>query len=372
MAEPARKSNPATTPAVTLRLWRSAARNSRHCQRQARNALFTALVGFVAAQLALSLVIACWLPQLRDPLFWTKLFRFQGRLASSPRSLSIACFGSSRTIYGLPGQVVEQTLAQELERDVVVGNLGVWGAGPIAQRLHIERLLASGVLPDVIVLEILPVHFTAAPQPQELLLFPEQDQSWQDRKLLAGFGKPPDAEWWSTVLLPAYHQRATIMSKLYPSLLQPIYRRDWGQAGDDTGWEPLKGSGQSPAVLAATRGEFEPKLAQLAPGGLPARAFAETLTLARQAGCAVVVVFMPEGPAMRSWYRPESAGQLEQLVRTECARVGASVIDARAWLPEESFRDSHHLYPPGAAEFGQRFGAALAARLHGQARRTDK
>jgi hypothetical protein len=174
-----------------------------------------------------------------------------------------------------------------------------------------------------------------------------------------------ESDWWQSVLLPAHWQKAAILSGISEGLLPITQRVDCGRSTDVTGWEPLKGAGQSPEVLEATRQEYQSRLAGLRVGGYPCRAFEELLALAQREGLRVCVVMMPEGPAMRSWYVAEPRRQLEEFVQATCARHDAALIDARDWLPEESFRDSHHLYPPGAQQFSRQLGAELARQLAG-------
>ena len=43
----------------------------------------------------------------------------------------------------------------------------------------------------------------------------------------------------------------------------------------------------------------------------------------------------------------------------KCGRLDLTDFQAREWMPEEAFLDSHHLLPESAAQFSRRLGAAL-------------
>jgi hypothetical protein len=72
---------------------------------------------------------------------------------------------------------------------------------------------------------------------------------------------------------------------------------------------------------------------------------------------------MPEGPAFRSWYGPGAWPRVRGLVDGLGREFGARVIDARCWMPEDAFSDSHHLLPAPAAVFTARLGREAIAPL---------
>ena len=68
------------------------------------------------------------------------------------------------------------------------------------------------------------------------------------------------------------------------------------------------------------------------------------------------LVLMPEGPSFRALYPARAWPEVRAWVGSLSARQAAPLVDARAWLPEEEFLDSHHLLPGGAARFTRRLG----------------
>jgi hypothetical protein len=64
---------------------------------------------------------------------------------------------------------------------------------------------------------------------------------------------------------------------------------------------------------------------------------------------------MPESVEFRSWYTPETEAVAASLLADWEVSHGVSIINARTWLPDESFSDGFHLTPAGAVNFTARF-----------------
>jgi hypothetical protein len=103
------------------------------------------------------------------------------------------------------------------------------------------------------------------------------------------------------------------------------------------------------------REQFEVGLRQyhICPG--PDCALRELLALCRTEGIPAGLIVMPESSEHRSWYpaaaRAELAAYLDRLKR----EFHVPLIDARCWIADADFYDSHHLWPRGAATFTRRF-----------------
>ena len=87
------------------------------------------------------------------------------------------------------------------------------------------------------------------------------------------------------------------------------------------------------------------------------------LAVARHEGLVTALVLMPEGPAMRGWYRPAGWRDLRAYLDRLGRRFGVQLIDARAWVGEEDFTDSHHLAAAGARRFSARLGRDVLLHL---------
>ena len=84
------------------------------------------------------------------------------------------------------------------------------------------------------------------------------------------------------------------------------------------------------------------------------KAFCDTLALCRQYGIKTVILISPEGPAFRKLYCPEAQGRLARFLATSNGEEPLQIVDARRWLDEDDFIDSHHPTHQGAVKFTRR------------------
>jgi hypothetical protein len=125
-------------------------------KRRAWSSLVWGLAAFVALQLGLAAAVELWLPTLRDPFYAHKAARLKQRVSGGPQPFTVVMLGTSRTTYGLQGRRVEQALRRTHPGPVAVFNFGIPAAGPLTCRLTLERLLADGLRPDLVLIEVLP------------------------------------------------------------------------------------------------------------------------------------------------------------------------------------------------------------------------
>lgn len=325
--------------------------------------MLTALGCFVLAQLGLSLTVALWLPQLRDPNHALKADRLKQRMAGPERPLTVVMLGSSRTLYGLQGQSLETPLTRKMGRPVVMFNFGLSGAGPLTELLTLRRLLADGVRPDLLLVEVLPPllagqipfldampqrHPASSLRAQELSLVKRYGGSYQQGLRRA---------WGKCWLLPCYHHRFALVSSLFPSLLPYNDRLDGYRGINDSGDLPaMYKAAQRPVALAAAAREYETYLHGFRLGGGGPQALEELVQLCRREGVPVALVVMPEGPAFRSWYRGQSWREIQDFLAGLSRRYAVPVVNAHEWLAEDDFVDSHHMLPWGGARFSERLG----------------
>src|SRR5262249_33775514 len=139
--------------------WRLAVKNQNQRARttrrfnaqRARASLAWGLASFVLLQAALLAFIDDRMPELRDPEYGCKIVALRERLAEGPdRPVTIVMLGSSRTMFGLKGDRLEDPVSAEAGRRAVVFNFGTTGAGPFKNLMNLSRLLADGVRPDLL------------------------------------------------------------------------------------------------------------------------------------------------------------------------------------------------------------------------------
>jgi hypothetical protein len=335
--------------------------------RQARSELLWGLGAFAVLQLGLAAAIAGWLPQLRDPYYGEKLVRLLRRRDASPgRPLTVIMLGSSRTLYGLKAGSLEEELAAPLGRPVVCFNFGIPSAGPVTELLMLKRLQAEGIHPDLLLVEVLP-YLLAWPVPNQELEaggLPIDRLGWRDLPLLARYSGPGREalrrDWWQGELVPWHTHRLAILNRVAPRLL-PLDRRVDGFWSVDrsgylgTDWETL-----SPAVrrraLESARRECASSLTGFVPRGPASEGLREILAVCQGGRIPAALVLMPEGPEFRSWYPPGTWEQIQSYLDGLSRDWEVPLINAREWLAEDDFLDSHHMLARGAARFTERFG----------------
>jgi hypothetical protein len=117
-------------------------------------------------------------------------------------------------------------------------------------------------------------------------------------------------------------------------------------------------------------GAYRPVLEHFELGGPFCPAFRPLLERCRQEHIAAAFVLMPEAETFRALYSPQAWPQIERFLGELTAEYGTPVINARDWVHDTEFFDTHHLLPPGAEVFTRRLGRdAILPLLRSQAGR---
>ncbi len=344
---------------------------ARRLLRHARSDVVWALAGFAALQAGLAVAIARWLPELRHPAFGYKAKRLLARTAAPEPPFTVVMVGSSRTAYGLNGQRLEERYAVGLNRPLVVFNLGIPAGGAVTELLTLRRLLAAGVRPDHLLVEVMPVFLAGqAGAPREVDLLPPTCLHGDELGLAERFGVaggPARRAWWQAALVPAYGLRFNILSRVLPRWLPLHLRQNWAGATDVSGWRPYftnaAGRHDRARSIEIMREKFSPYLAGFRLGGPTCAALRELLGLCRAEGIPASLVLMPEGTDFRSWYTPRAWGQIQAFLDGLRAEFGVAVVNAREWVADDGFSDSHHLLEAGSTAFTDRLGDEVIRRL---------
>jgi hypothetical protein len=331
------------------------------------------VAAFLLGQLALGLAVERWLPAARDPEYAARAERLRARRAEAPGRPLVLVLGSSRVQLGLRAGALG---ADPDGRPTLVFNFGMPGAGAFLQAVCLRRLLAEGVRPDLLVLEVLPPMLNQpGPLPLEELWLSAARLRSSEAAFLRRYANDPSRslrQWLKARGLPCVWYQASLHDLIAPeagtigSVPERVRR-----TMDPYGWSPYPTEDVAPErrrwltdyaglQYASALGEF--RLAER-----PARALADTLALCRHEGIPVALLLMPEGPAFRARYTPSMRAGIDAHLRT----LGVPLIDARDWLAtDDAFLDSHHLLPRGAAAFTERFGReALGPLLRSRPRR---
>jgi hypothetical protein len=244
----------------------------------------------------------------------------------------------------------------------VAFNSALVGAGPLTELLCLHRLLRHGVRPAVLLVEILPSRLCQeGPFTEDALL--RGRLGWEDWPRLRGYLRRFEADfrWWRRhQMTPCYTQRFYLLSAVAPSWLPAPVRADgWWEYTDRTGWMARR-ENVSPAeyrhALDHARREVTPILRQFRLSAAPDRALREILHVCRREGIAPVLVLMPEGTEFQSWYPPAVRAAVETYVAGLSREYRVPLVDARSWVADDYFADSHHLLVRGAEVFTERLG----------------
>jgi hypothetical protein len=332
------------------------------------------VVTFLLVQAGLALSIETWLPQLRDTYYVDKGTRLRGRLADSPeRPFTMVMLGSSRTADAFQGTRLEQPLGNAVGRPAVAFNFGIFGAGPVVHLMNLKRLLADGLRPDLILVEVLPPLLTDKHGTAEVNRLSAARLYWDDLPVIESHG---DAEgrlrraWWLSLPTPCYSHRFSLVSSVSPGYLSHGYREDAFRNTDGSGWvippRPETTPERRSQNLEHSRREYACYLSDFHLGGPSCQALRDLLALCQREDIRAALVLMPEGDAFRSWYRPDDWRDIRAFLIDLCTEFAAPLINAREWCDEEDFADSHHLLPAAAARFTDRLGREALLPLVGQ------
>src|SRR5262249_16300465 len=149
----------------------------------------------------------------------------------------IVALGGSRVAMGFRPDLL--TACQPTNGQApVVFNFGLCQFGPVGELLCLRRLLAEGIRPDAVLVQVWPPFLPHPPQQADD--FPVQRLDHTDLRLVRRFATQPAAvnrAWWLGRLAPWFSQRLLLMNLWLPSWLDPARRVDiqWAEM-DRWGW----------------------------------------------------------------------------------------------------------------------------------------
>jgi hypothetical protein len=318
-----------------------------------------AVACFVLFQLAVIAFLEWEHPEFFDVKYGCRLTQLRSQLAHAPGRRLVVILGSSRAEQGFrPG------LLRPRPGDPVVFNLARGGSSPLLQLVTLRRLLADGVRPDCVFLEIFPPSLvepdTGATLPKVTLRdFPVMSRFPVSRDTYADFVRD------RVLLWPTY--RSSFLTRCAPDWLSPRggwLERLWDLRGGE--WQAIS-DGATPQErrerTADARRRYCRKLQNLHVAGGADHGLRGLLDLCREQGIGVVLFLMPESTEFRGWYPPPARERLSTYLASLRREYAVSLVDARGWLPDEDFWDGHHLLRDGAATFTRRFATEVVVPL---------
>jgi hypothetical protein len=333
-----------------------------------RAALGWGLAGFLTVQLALLAGTELFWPQLRDLEVSRKLTLLCER--RDPNRPLLLMLGSSRTLLGFEATACEG-LPDPDGQPLWAFNFGLTGAGPLRQWLTLQALLEQGHRPRRLLVEIMPplLNEPGAGRMSEEQWLVAARLPARDLARLGPYHSRRDRLWrrWiSAHLVPCYFQRYALLWELDESLVPAVPYVSTLAAMDERGW--IAGA---PAVFASQERswyeahehhEYSRAFTDYRVAAGAERALRDLLECCRREGIEAALVLMPEGTSFRALYTPAAEDRLQEFLTALAASFGTGWIDARDWVADGDFNDSHHLTAAGAQVFSRRLRAELDCR----------
>ena len=321
----------------------------------------------VAVQLVTGWAIHTDRVPLRDPLYLDKLARLRARPAFRPgtpaeqKPLTVVFVGSSRTLAGVDAGAVGPALSTRLGRPVEAFNFGTAGAGPVTCAVYLRRLLADGVKPDAVVIEVLPPLLAAQVDPPEARWLPVIRLRPDELPVVRGYGFPaptPAAHGYRGWLLPWHEYRMPLVDRYAGPLSLMPFPMGARQKNDGHGferWRETVPATDRLKMLERAKRQYAEYLDGYEPGGCGAAAVRDTLDACRAANVKAALLLAPESSEFRDWYPEPGRSRVVPLLAGLAREAGgAPLFDARDWLADELLGDGHHLTGTGADAFTAR------------------
>jgi hypothetical protein len=243
----------------------------------------------------------------------------------------------------------------------LVFNFGQPGAGPLLQWITLQRLRAGGIRPDRLLVEVMPAMLAECRTMADDLRV-DRLSAAELAALKAHHPNPSEMtrHWFEGRLAPIHTWRFALKSRSALRLLPIADRLDYLWNGlDQYGWMALRPDFFNPDArpkalkLALAQGDV---LSKFTITPFADQALRRLLDMCAGEHLAVQLLLMPEGEQYRRLYPPAVLDAIDTYVSDLCRDYGVAAIDARTWVAEDGFFDSHHLLPAGARAFSQRLG----------------
>jgi hypothetical protein len=337
-------------------------------------ALLWSVIGFAICQFGLAIGLDRRLAAVRDPLFAGQLHRLRVCQAQTPGRPLVLMLGSSRTFEGFlaarassicaGGEKSASGAAESFRTPTgassapLIFNFGLTSSFSLLELVYLNRLLAAGVRPDLLLVEVLPASLNKL---DGRLL----EEIWLDAGRLTAS---------ELALVQQYHtERRRLMRywcasrclacASYAGELQRhlgLNFSRWAEEPVDshgryTGWSGPVTPGERRWGAAVTRWQYRNSFGEFHLAEGSAQALRELLSCCRQERIPTTLVLMPEGPEFRSWYTPAMRQGLAAFLGELKQEYQMPIADAREWIGEDGFRDSNHLIGAGTVAFTDRF-----------------
>lgn len=332
----------------------------RSRRRRAAGAVGGGLALILAAQLVLGWAIDTERLPLRDPIYFDKLAIFRTHAAfhtpaPPQKPLTVLFIGSSRTLNAVDARTAGRLLTHNLGRPVETFNFGQAGAGPVTNAVYVRRLIADGVKPDFVLIEVHPVFLAGQrPDPPETRWLLPIRLRRDELPVVRGMGFPaadPAAHGPRGYLAPWHEYRFLLIDRYAPFLIMNSARLNGGHEPDEYGFVRLRDEAvwadRAPLLGIASQ-QYADYFSGYRPTGCGVNGLRDTLDQCRAAGWKAGLVLMPESSEWLGWYPAAGLRELDAVLAGLAAEYRVPVFDARRWVPDALSVDGHHLAGHGA------------------------
>ena len=323
----------------------------KDCYRRA--ALLWGFLSFLSLQAAFTITLDSGHPELYDPEYQRRLATLRTRQNEAPERPVLLVLGSSRTLLAFRPEIMP-SLPTSAGPAVLPFNFSHYAAGPLFNLMELRRLLADGVRPTWLVVEVLPAYFAYDGEAWVMLHAALRDYALLCRYLPA----------WR--LYGDYLKRRVKLAPKFPAEYLRYCLADWDRPGEECPLVAMSSLGGCPLLqqdvdeptrrrgTAAAFDAMGRHLASFQITPTAERATRELLELCQKKGIRAVLVITPEGTEYRTWYSADAYPRLVRSLTALCGDYGAPLVDARDWLMDGDFYDSHHVLERGALRFTRR------------------
>jgi hypothetical protein len=327
-------------------------RRDRDPLRHARATVRWALLVYAVTTVAFAAALDAGHPDVYDVEYASRLALLRTRQAEAPDRPLLLAVGSSRTVMAFAPEQLPP-LRTPAGEDVLPFNFGHIGSGPVQNLMEASRMLADGLRPRWVLLELLPTQVA-----HEGMAFIALHTTARDIPVMH------DHMSWHH-LYGDYALRQLRLAPKYPGELLRRYAPDLAPPplAEPTDLLPLGGCTflrdditpeDRVRATAVTRLHHYDSLQKFQISPPADRATRALLARLRREGVETVMVLMPEGPELRSRYAPGADDRLAGFCAALTREYGVPVVDARDWLPAADMYDEHHVLRRGAAAFTAR------------------
>lgn len=328
--------------------------------RRALLTLASALFGFVLLQVLTSAVADFIEPGLRDPEYGRKLAYLQTQRHRAPERPLLIFLGSSRTAYG-----IEANEALTDRESPLAFNFGILAGGPIYEMLYFRRLLAEGIRPKWLVLEIHPGFLHVVPNLMLAHRPAVERCDARDMYALHGYVDHPWRDWLAWLRYRSaisYQLRVELMRRIAPGWVPAPAAPDVTALDRTTpyGWVPLPWP-RPDAALRKQRAKwgceaFGAGYQDFQVSDRTNRALRDVLDTCRREQIDVSLLLMPESEEIRDASARLAQRDVLRYLSRLSLEYAAPIVDATAWCANEEFADGQHLLPEAGTRFARRLG----------------